>query len=220
MELKKNAIIAYPEGIVKAVNAAVLWGKLLQICAGAVYTTEKQVIDLHARQRMALIDTLIEGAEGKVIILAPYIHVVDLIHDEISKKHKAATVYGKTPAADRAAIFRAFQDPRDPLRVINAHPRVLAHGLNLTQADTVIWYAPILSREIYEQANDRIMRIGQTRQPYVVHLSSGIEEDAAYDILERKGTMQDATLKVFQLRTSAAQPTDPTVKLDEELVAV
>ena len=46
----------------------------------------------------------------------------------------------------------------------------MAHGLTLTSADTVIWFQPITSLEIFEQANARITRIGQTRKQQVFML--------------------------------------------------
>lgn len=199
-KLKRDAIIQYPEGVVNAVNAATLLGKLLQICAGAVYTTGRDVVDLEAEQRLDTVKTTIEASEGKVIIIAPYIHVAKIISHSLGNKYPHFMVMGEISPRQRSEIFKAFQDKRDPVRVIIAHPRVLAHGLNLTAANTILWYAPIFSREIYEQVNGRIIRLGQELEQYIRHLSSGSEEDAAYRVLERKGTMQEAVLQAFNLQ--------------------
>lgn len=200
--LKRDAVVMFPEGVVSAINAATLLGKLLQICAGAVYTSEKnrQVINLNPSQRIETVKTIIDGSEGKVIIIAPYIHIANILCEALEKGHyRFAKIMGEISARTRSEIFKTFQDKRDPLRIIVAHPRVLAHGINLTAANTITWFAPIFSREIYEQVNGRIIRLGQELEQYIMHLSGGPEEDAAYRVLERKGTMQEAVLAAFNL---------------------
>ncbi len=200
-ELKKEATLRFPEGTVNAINAATLLGKLLQISAGAVYTQDKKVVYLEPQHRIDTCKTLVEASEGKVIVLTPFIHTTHIVADELGKAGvKSALVVGDVAPYERTKIFKAFQDQRDPLRVIVAHPRIVAHGLNLTQANTIIWWAPIFSREIYEQANGRIIRMGQKLVPYIVHLCGSKEEEAAYRLIEGKGTMQQAVLDAFQLR--------------------
>jgi len=197
-QLKKEAIVRFEEGDVEGRNAVTLIGKLLQICSGAVYTTDKAVVDLKAQPRYDMVRSVLDEAEGKVIVLAPYIHCTELLHSNLRKDYSVAVVNGSVPAKERVEIFRSFGDKRDPMRVLIGHPKVLAHGLNLTAANVVVWFAPIYSREIYEQANARITRLGQTREQLILHLSSGREEDAVYAALEKKGTMQDVILAMFE----------------------
>jgi SNF2 family DNA or RNA helicase len=213
LKLKKEAVVMFPEGKVDAVNAAVLMNKCLQICAGCVYTSEpKEVVNLGPENRIDTVMEMIEASASKAIVVAPYIHVLDYLCEQLSTKYKVAKIMGSVPAKSRTKIFRSFQDRRDPLRVIVAHPKVLAHGLNLTAASTIVWYSPIYSREIYEQVNGRITRLGQDLEQLIVHLSSGKEEDAAYRVVEHKGTMQDMVLEVFELRMSGP---DLSMVIDE-----
>jgi len=199
-KLKRDAVIQYPEGVVSAVNAATLLGKLLQICAGCVYTTDRAIVNLDPSQRIETVKTIIDSAEGKVIVILPYIHIAKVLSEALEKTHKHHLIMGEISPRQRSQIFKEFQDRYDPIRVILAHPRVLAHGLNLTAANTIVWFAPIFSREIYEQVNGRIIRLGQELEQYIMHLSGGAEEDGAYRVLERKGTMQEMVLQAFNLR--------------------
>jgi SNF2 family DNA or RNA helicase len=83
---------------------------------------------------------------------------------------------------------------KDKPRVLIAHPRTMAHGLTLTAATTVIWYAPIDSTELYLQANKRIDRPGQTKATTVVQLTSTPVEREIYRRLEHNEALQGSLL--------------------------
>ena len=89
----------------------------------------------------------------------------------------------------------------DPLALTDYGPLLRADGsvgLTLTQADTTIWYAPIFSLEIFEQANNRMNRPGQ-RNPMTVAMIEGTAiESAIYAALKGKGRMQDSVLDLYK----------------------
>jgi SNF2 family DNA or RNA helicase len=61
--------------------------------------------------------------------------------------------------------------------VLIIQPQAASHGLTLTAANTIIWYAPVTSVETYLQANARINRPGQHNPMTIVHIKgSEIEE--------------------------------------------
>ena len=62
-------------------------------------------------------------------------------------------------------------------------PQAASHGLTLTAADTVIWYAPVTSVETYLQANARINRPGQRNAMTVVHIQGSPVEAKLYRML-------------------------------------
>jgi SNF2 family DNA or RNA helicase len=96
----------------------------------------------------------------------------------------------------RAHIFNLFQNTNS-YRVIVAHPQCLAHGITLTAADTVIWFAPVTSLEIYDQANHRIRRVGQKHKQLILHLQSTPVEKKIYAMLQKKQRVQDQLLELF-----------------------
>jgi SNF2 family DNA or RNA helicase len=111
-------------------------------------------------------------------------------------------VHGGTSRAARDKIFTDFQTKDSP-RVIVAHPQTLAHGLTLTEANTIIWYSPTTSLEIYEQANARINRPGQQHKTLIVHMIATPIEQATYTRLRTKQRMQSCLLDLFHRQEKA-----------------
>jgi SNF2 family DNA or RNA helicase len=75
-----------------------------------------------------------------------------------------------------------FQNNAQP-KVLIIQPQAASHGLTLTAADTIIWYAPCTSVETYLQANARIDRPGQVNPMTIVHLSGSQVERRMYSLL-------------------------------------
>jgi SNF2 family DNA or RNA helicase len=72
----------------------------------------------------------------------------------------------------------------------------MSHGLTLTEASTIVWWAPVTSNETYEQANGRINRPGQRNNMLVVHLTATKIERAIYKRLEEKQKLQGLLLEM------------------------
>ena len=197
-QLMKSKLIVYAkEHQITAVNAAVLLGKLLQICCGAVKTDAGEYIGIDPGPRLGVLEESIEAAAAKVLVFVPYTGALRLVTDHLSKKYAVAQVDGSTSRSKRAGIFAAFQDEREP-QVLVAHPRVASHGLNLVAADTIVWFSPIHSLDTYDQANERMARPGQKLATNIVHLGGTPLEWAAYKVLRSKGAAQEEFLELFK----------------------
>jgi SNF2 family DNA or RNA helicase len=182
---------------VTAANAAVRVLKLQQICCGIVKDDMGDPVMLDDKPRIELLMELLEEIEGKVIVFAPFIFVMQRLLQVIGEKYSVALVNGSVNAHDRSAIFHAFQnDPSGP-RILLAHPATTAHGLTLTAASNIIWYAPIYSIEQYEQANARIDRKGQTEPCTVTHIGAHPFEWAIYKVLQTKASLQSELLQLY-----------------------
>jgi len=96
----------------------------------------------------------------------------------------------------RNEIFNTFQDSPEKQLLI-AHPQCMAHGLTLTAANTIVWFTPTTSLEIYEQANARITRPGQSHKTLVIHLTGTAIERKLYSRLRQKARLQGALLDMF-----------------------
>jgi SNF2 family DNA or RNA helicase len=92
----------------------------------------------------------------------------------------------------------AFQDERSKARVLVSHPKLMAHGVTLTAADTIVWFGPHASAETVQQAEARITRFGQEREQFIYHLRSSHTEDNVYKTLKERGSMQDTILGMFE----------------------
>lgn len=195
--MKDNAYAAIAAKEITAMNAGAVLNKLLQISAGWVYAKERQVVALDNEDRLqALVDT-IESTERKVIVFVPFVHALNGIEERLKKEGiDCATVSGETPRGDRDQLFNIFQNT-GKLRVLVAHPQCMAHGVTLTAADTIIWFAPTTSLEIFEQANARIRRVGQKHKQLVLMFQSTDAEKRMYSRLRSKQKVQNTLLEMF-----------------------
>ena len=91
-------------------------------------------------------------------------------------------INGKVPLNKRSEIVDHFQTRKNP-QVLIIQPQAASHGLTLTAADTIIWYAPVTSVETYLQANARIDRPGQKNAMTVVHITGSPVEAKLYTML-------------------------------------
>jgi SNF2 family DNA or RNA helicase len=78
-----------------------------------------------------------------------------------------------------------------------AHPQCMAHGITLTAADTIIWFAPTTSLEIFEQANARIRSVGQKHKQLILMFQSTEAEKKMYTRLRAKQKVQNLLLDMF-----------------------
>lgn len=183
---------------ITAKNAAIKVLKLQQICCGVVKDNDENPVYLDAAPRLDLVTELIEQAPDKVIVFVPFLFAMDMLKTHLEARGISnAVVNGKVPQHERGEIFSAFQRTENP-RVLIAHPAVTAHGLTLTAASTIVWFAPIYSNEQYEQANARINRQGQTKAMSIYHVVAHPFESAIYDVLKNKKSMQGALLGLYR----------------------
>lgn len=185
-QLKKDMLINAAGEDVSTVNAAANLTKLLQIACGAVYTDTKNVIEFDVSDRLAAVLEVIEEATNKVLVFVPFTHTIGLLKDFLTKNNISCDVInGEVSVTKRTDIFKRFQEEKDP-RVLIIQPQAAAHGVTLTAANVVIWYAPITSIEYYLQANARVHRQGQKNPVTVVHIEGSPVEAKLYAALQNK----------------------------------
>lgn len=195
-QIKTQGVLASKQGPISAVNAAVLLLKLLQISAGAVKNDEGGVVQYPPTNRLRVLDELISQSASKVIVLAPYKAVVDLLVAHINKTRKAGFIDGRVTGRARAKVLNAFKNTTD-LDVLVAHPKTTGHGLELAVADTVVWFAPMHSVDLYEQANNRIMSNAQERSVGIYHIGCSSLEWKIYAALKAGVSMQQKVLELY-----------------------
>jgi SNF2 family DNA or RNA helicase len=82
--------------------------------------------------------------------------------------------------------------------VLIADPGTTAHGLDLWQAQTVVFYGPTDKTELYLQAIKRAHRPGQRYPVTVVQLVSNKLEREIFTRLERNESMQGLLLDMVK----------------------
>jgi SNF2 family DNA or RNA helicase len=182
-ELKNQLLFEASGEEVSAINAATKLNKLLQISGGAVYTDTGEVLEFDVSNRLNVVLEVIEEASHKVLVFIPFTHTIELLRARLEKEGITCDVInGKVPVNKRSDIVDKFQREPNP-RVLLIQPKAASHGLTLTAADTIIWYAPTTSVETYLQANARIDRAGQKNAMTVVHIKGSPVEERLYGML-------------------------------------
>jgi hypothetical protein len=183
-KLKKQMLIEADGEEVSAVNAAVKINKLLQIAGGAVYTDNGEIIEFDVSTRLNVVQEVIEESSHKVLVFIPFTHTIELLKKHLEKEHITCEVInGSVTVNKRSDIVKDFQET-DRIKVLLIQPQAASHGLTLTAANTIVWYAPCTSVETYLQANARIDRPGQVNNMTVVHITGSPVEAKMYRMLQ------------------------------------
>lgn len=193
----EKLLAEYDGGEVLAVNEAVKANKLIQIACGVAYDKQGGEIYIPNKSRMDALKEIIEESEGKVLVFVPLTGVLKFVADELSAIWPTAMVYGDVTKSQRDDIFRNFQETVD-LHIIVANPTTMSHGLTLTKATTIIWFAPIHSNDVYVQANARVRRPGQTKTTVIAHIAGSGIEQKIYKRLEKKEALQGSLLNIIK----------------------
>jgi SNF2 family DNA or RNA helicase len=197
-------VVEAEAGQILAVNEAVKASKLVQIAAGVAYDTDGKEVLINAQGRLQELHNVIESADHKVICFVPFVSTIGMVRAFLEKHgHTVGVVYGDVPKRERDVVFNSFQNADDP-KVLLAQPAAMSHGLTLTTANTIVWYAPVMSNDIYEQANGRITRPGQVNKQFIVHLEGTPIESKIYRRLKEKQSMQGVLLEAVKKGREAA----------------
>jgi len=192
-EIMEELMTQVEGGEVLAVNEGVKMMKLVQAACGVLYDRDGNHREIDCRPRIKLVEDIIEEAGEKVIVFAPFTGAVHMLHRELSKHWSCEMVYGKVSTPNRNRIFADFQQRPDP-HVLIADQGCMSHGLTLTEANTIVWYAPTTSNDEYIQANGRITRQGQRTVANIVHIASTKLEREMYKRLQEKTALQGLLL--------------------------
>lgn len=198
-KLEKEMLLQVDGATIDAGSAAVLTNKLLQLCNGAVYDEERNIVNIHDCKLEAFME-LVEGLNGK-----PALVFYNFQHD----KERIKKALAKTTL--RVRELKTPQDETDwnnrEIDILLAHPASAAYGLNLQQGGNhVIWFGLNWSLELYQQANKRLHRQGQSEKVIIHHLTveGGVDEDVVA-ALENKTSTQDQLMAALKARIEKVQ---------------
>ena len=191
-KMERDKVLEILDSEVSAFQAATLMGKLLQMANGAVYDDNGDVTELH-KAKLDALGELLESAQGQ-----PVLCFYSYKHDK-ARIEKAFKEY-EPRSLESEKDIKDWNEGR--IRLLLAHPASAGHGLNLqTGGHILVWFGLPWSLELYQQANARLHRQGQT-QRVIVHriLAEGTADDIVREKLERKGLTQDELLEKLKGR--------------------
>ena len=183
-ELKKSLVLELPGGEVTSANAASLTLKLSQMANGAIYTDDKNVVNIHDRKLEALED-LVESANGKSVLVAYWFkHDKDRIRERMEAREL------KEPQD-----FADWNAGKIPVALI--HPASAGHGLNLQKGGSIlIWFGLTWSLELYQQTNARLWRQGQADKTVIIQhiVAKDTIDERILNVLKHKDGTQAALI--------------------------
>ena len=199
-KLEKEMLLEVDTQLVTAQSAAVLNGKLLQLCSGAVYDSTGEVVDIHDCKLEAFLETIEQLNGEHALVFYWFKHEADRLTKALAKTDKVVRVY---QGADDEQAWNAGE-----VDILLAHPVSCGYGLNLQAGGHhAIWFGyPNWALEIYQQANKRLHRQGQ-KHPVICHhlvVQGGMDEDVKA-ALHDKGDTQESLMQALKARIERAK---------------
>jgi SNF2 family DNA or RNA helicase len=198
-KMRKDLLLEAAGENVTAGTAAVVMTKLLQISSGSVITDDQNNLQFDISTRYKVLMEVLAETSNKVVVFVPFRSAIEMLSEKLrSDNISCEVISGSVSAGERTEIFRSFQNEPDP-RVLVVQPAAAAHGVTLTAADTIVWWGPTPSLEIYEQANARIHRKGQTNKCTIVQLVGSPVEERIYKLLDGKMDLHRQVIDLYKM---------------------
>lgn len=137
--------------------------KLQQIASGWYYDDTGATVDVVEdgdNPRLQLLKSEIEGDDRKVIVWCRFDADIQKVKKLFDKLELQAVIYdGSTKPEERWAAVKAFQSNRN-VRGFIGQPQSGGVGLDLSEAEVVIWYSHTDNLIIRQQASERATAVG------------------------------------------------------------
>lgn len=188
--LAKDLILRVNDDEIVANTAAALSGKLLQMSSGAVYDDAGHVIKIHDAKLEALEDIVSANEHKAVLVFYWFKHDLDRLKEKFPKAVQLKT----------AADIKAWNSGE--ISIMLVHPASAGHGLNLQYGGSIIvWFSLSWSLELYQQANKRLHRSGQTHTVVIHHLvAQGTIDEDVMKALQGKKVTQETMITAIKAR--------------------
>ncbi len=192
-DFRKELILELPDGEITAANAASLSNKLSQMANGAIYTDDKNIINIHDRKLDALED-IIEAANRKSVLVAYWFK-----HDLERIKERLHRLHIPFDTLDSSASIWKWNTGQLPVALI--HPASAGHGLNLQSGgNCLVWFGLTWSLELYQHTNARLWRQGQKSETVVIQhiVAKGTIDERILKALQEKDRQQSALMEAVK----------------------
>ncbi|KAK7487146.1 hypothetical protein BaRGS_00021641 [Batillaria attramentaria] len=162
--------------------------------------------------KLYVLDSLLQRLkqEGhRVLIYSQMTRMIDLLEEYmVCRKHTYMRLDGSSKISDRRDMVADFQN-RSDIFVFLLSTRAGGLGINLTAADTVIFYDSDWNPTVDQQAMDRAHRLGQTKQVTVYRLiCQGTIEERILQRAKEKSEIQKMVISGGSYRPDTLKPTE------------
>lgn len=204
-QLKKKAVAEIAElsaqgkrANIVAVHAGALRTKLFQIAQGVVLDEAGVARSVDWTPRFDDLLDLLARRKKKFLLFSHYKPVLNRLHSALNQNGlPCGLINGGTAQGKRKTILAGFRNDPSVAGLV-AQPGTMAHGITLTQGDTVVWWGPPNNPEYWDQGNHRVYRKGQ-EDPVHIWAQAACKEEADYfKVIIERGDLEQATLDMFK----------------------
>ncbi|XP_038597218.1 chromatin-remodeling ATPase INO80 isoform X2 [Tachyglossus aculeatus] len=164
--------------------------------------------------------TRLKSQGHRVLIYSQMTRMIDLLEEYmVYRKHTYMRLDGSSKISERRDMVADFQN-RNDIFVFLLSTRAGGLGINLTAADTVIFYDNDWNPTVDQQAMDRAHRLGQTKQVTVYRLiCKGTIEERILQRAKEKSEIQRMVISGGNFKPDTLKPKEVVSLLldDEEL---
>lgn len=171
--------------------------------------------------KMLILDKLLAKLKRdghRVLVYSQMTRMIDILEDFMTyRRHKYIRLDGSSRISDRRDMVDDFQS-RSDIFVFLLSTRAGGLGINLTAADTVIFYDSDWNPTVDQQAMDRAHRLGQTKQVTVYRLIvKGSIEERILQRANEKSEIQKMVISGGDFKIDTLKPKEVvSLLLDDE----
>ncbi|XP_036405694.1 chromatin-remodeling ATPase INO80 [Megalops cyprinoides] len=181
---------------------------------------ETLITDSGKLHTLDLLLTRLKSQGHRVLIYSQMTRMIDLLEEYmVYRKHTHMRLDGSSKISERRDMVADFQSRTD-IFVFLLSTRAGGLGINLTAADTVIFYDSDWNPTVDQQAMDRAHRLGQTKQVTVYRLvCKGTIEERILQRAKEKSEIQRMVISGGNFKPDTLKPKEVVSLLldDEEL---
>ncbi|KAJ8356281.1 hypothetical protein SKAU_G00190750 [Synaphobranchus kaupii] len=181
---------------------------------------ETLITDSGKLHTLDLLLTRLKSQGHRVLIYSQMTRMIDLLEEYmVYRKHTYMRLDGSSKISERRDMVADFQSRTD-IFVFLLSTRAGGLGINLTAADTVIFYDSDWNPTVDQQAMDRAHRLGQTKQVTVYRLvCKGTIEERILQRAKEKSEIQRMVISGGNFKPDTLKPKEVVSLLldDDEL---
>lgn len=155
---------------------AYIW--MRKICGGKIAD------GVYSKHKTNELNTLINGElKGQqLVIFCHFTEEIDLLHKEIKNSDY---IYGAVKPSERVKKIKSFQSGK--IQHLIVQPRTVSFGVNLSAANSMIFYSTPESATIRNQAEDRNIDVSKNDSTLIIDLicNDTIEEEIQFNQLKK-----------------------------------
>lgn len=193
-ELQKEFLLSLENNVeIESLSKATLGNKLLQMCNGSIYDSDRNVYNIHNEKIDRLKEIIEDNPSENFLVAYNYNH-------DLEKLQKAFPEAIKLETSKQEDLWN-----QGKIKILLAHPASAGHGLNLQYGGNIIvWFGLTWNLEYYQQFNKRLHRQGQKNTVKNIHLiaKNCIDEKILFFALSNKTKTQNELIKYLKYELS------------------